>query len=73
VLFVEEHYKAGGIGESMRLELGPGVRSFHLLAATYSPDQKYGSAAFHLRQCGMTPERIVELASAIAAGREVDA
>jgi len=68
VLFIEEHYAAGGIGESMRLALGARAREFVLLAAEYSRDQKYGSAAFHLRQCGMTPERVAELAAVLASG-----
>jgi transketolase len=69
VLFVEEHYGPGGIGESVRLQLGSAVREFHLLAPAYFPGQLYGSAAFHLRQCGVTPERVVELASELASGR----
>lgn len=68
VLFVEEHYAPGGIGESLRLELGSRVAKFTLLAPTYSRGQRYGSATFLLRQSGMTPERVVELASGLAAG-----
>jgi len=68
VLFLEEHYAAGGIGESMRLALGASAREFVHLAPVYSRDQKYGSAAFHLRQSGMTPERVTELAAGLAAG-----
>ena len=45
----------------MRCELGA-LERFELLAPAYSPAQLYGSAAFHLRQCGVTPERIVEIA-----------
>jgi transketolase len=67
VLFVEEHYAPGGIGESMRLELGSSVAQFRLLAPHYFAGQEYGSTAFHLRQCGVTPERVVDLASQLAA------
>ena len=73
VLFVEEHYAAGGIGESMRWELGASATEFHLLAPRYFPRQGYGSAAFHLRQCGMTPERIVEIATELAASERARA
>jgi transketolase len=71
VLFLEEHYAAGGIGESLRLALGARASTFVLLAPAYSRSQKFGSAAFHLRQCGMTPERVVEIAAKLANGAEV--
>jgi transketolase C-terminal domain/subunit len=58
VVFVEEHYAAGGMGESMQRALPP-LDSFTLLAAAYAPDQRYGSPAFHMRQCGLTPEALV--------------
>ena len=67
VLFVEEHYAPGGIGESIRLELGSPVQAFRLLAPKYLRGQRYGSATFHLRQGGITPERVVELATELAA------
>jgi hypothetical protein len=35
------------------------------LAASYSPEQRYGSPAFHLQQCGLTPEALVQAALAI--------
>ncbi len=68
VLFVEEHYAPGGIGESMRLELGSLVSEFRLLSPVYAAGQAYGSSTFHLRQVGMTPERVVELAGEMASG-----
>jgi transketolase len=58
VVFVEEHYAAGGMGESMQRALPP-LDSFALLAAVYTPDQRYGSPAFHMQQCGLLPEAVV--------------
>jgi len=58
VVFVEEHYAAGGMGESMQRAL-PALESFTLLAAAYKPDQRYGSPAFHMAQCGLTPDALV--------------
>jgi transketolase len=60
VVVVEEHYRDGGMGESLKLAL-PEVKSFHVLSASYSPGQRYGSPAFHLQQCGLTPEALVAL------------
>jgi transketolase len=58
VVTVEEHYADGGMGESLRAAL-PVTRSFRSLAASYSPEQRYGSPTFHLEQCGLTPEALV--------------
>lgn len=58
VVFVEEHYAAGGMGESLLRALTP-LASFRLLAASYHPDQRYGSPAFHMQQCGLTPDALV--------------
>lgn len=58
VISVEEHYADAGMGESLRAALPP-TRSFRILAASYSPEQRYGSPAFHLQQCGLTPEALV--------------
>jgi len=63
VVFVEEHYAAGGMGESLRLAL-PSQVDFSLLSASYRPDQRYGSAAFHMHQTQLTPEVLVELVRA---------
>jgi transketolase len=60
VVVVEEHYRDGGMGESLRLALAD-ASSFRVLAASYSPDQRYGSSAFHLAQCGLTPEAVLAL------------
>ena len=74
VLFVEEHYASGGIGESfLRESVGRvrgGIRDFRLLAPSHRPDHKVGSAAFLLRQAGMTPERVTEVATTMLAGAE---
>jgi transketolase C-terminal domain/subunit len=59
VVFVEEHYAPGGMGESMQRALPP-LDSFALLAAAYEPGQRYGSPAFHMRQCQLTPEVLVD-------------
>jgi transketolase len=64
VISVEEHYRDGGMGESLRAALPP-TRSFQILAASYSPDQRYGSPAFHLQQCGLTPEAVARAAREI--------
>lgn len=58
VIVVEEHYADGGMGESLRAALPPAT-SFQILAARYFPEQRYGSSAFHLQQCGLTPEALV--------------
>jgi transketolase len=68
VVFVEEHYAAGGMGESIQRLLPP-LASFALLAATYTRGQRYGSPAFHMRQCGLTPEALV--AAVRGSGRAV--
>jgi transketolase len=66
VVSVEEHYADGGMGESLRAALPP-TRSFRILAASYSPEQRYGSPAFHLQQCGLTPEALVQAVRAVLA------
>ena len=63
VLFVEEHYAAGGMGESMKLALPP-LSAFSLMSASYQPGQRYGSAAFHMQQSKLTPEALVALVQA---------
>ena len=63
VVFVEEHYAAGGMGESMKLAL-PSLSAFSLMSASYRPDQRYGSAAFHMKQSELTPEALVALVQA---------
>jgi len=60
VVFVEEHYAAGGMGESMKLALPP-LAAFSLMSASYQPQQRYGSAAFHMKQSQLTPEALVAL------------
>jgi transketolase len=63
VVFVEEHYAAGGMGESMKLALPP-LDSFALMSAVYKGDQRYGSAAFHMQQSNLTPEALVSVVRA---------
>lgn len=57
VIVLEEHYQAGGMGESLKAALPPA--DFVFMNARYIPGQKYGSPAFHLQQCGVTPESLV--------------
>jgi transketolase len=64
VIVIEEHYRDAGMGESLRMAL-PELKSFQVLSATYSPDQRYGSPAFHLQQCGLTPEALVALTQGV--------
>lgn len=59
VITVEEHYRSGGMGESLCAAL-PRTRSFRILAAAYSPEQRYGSSTYHLQQCGLTPAALVQ-------------
>jgi len=63
VVFIEEHYAAGGMGESMKLALPP-LSAFSLMCASYHPDQHYGSAAFHMKQSQLTPEALLTLVQA---------
>jgi transketolase len=60
VLVVDEHYLPGSIAESLKLALPP-CKRFEVLSATYRPEQRYGSARFHLRQTGLTPEAVLEV------------
>ncbi len=57
VLVVEEHYKTGGMGESLQASLEMAV-PFKILAPYYFRGQRYGSPRFHLGQCRMDPENI---------------
>ena len=54
----EEHYRPGSIAESLKMEL-PNTDHFEALCAVYRPGQRYGSAAFHVKQSGMPPEALV--------------
>jgi transketolase len=58
VVFVEEHYREGGIGESFAVAT-PAVDSFRILSASYDPDQRYGSPRFHMEQCKLTPATLM--------------
>lgn len=62
VLVLEEHYAQGSIAESLRLAL-PAIEKFELMAPTYSKNQRYGSPAFHLQQCGITPASVATKAA----------
>lgn len=67
VLFVEEHYAPGSIGESFAAAFAGKLKAFELMTASYSKGQRYGSAAFHLTQCGLTPDSVLASARAILA------
>jgi transketolase len=62
VLVVEEHYLAGSMAESLRMVLPP-VARFDVLCARYSPKQRYGGPAFHVKQSGMAPKDIAREAA----------
>lgn len=59
VIVVEEHYAPGGVGESLKAALPPND-SFQILSPYYDLDHRYGSSRFHLNQCGLTPEKILQ-------------
>ena len=67
VLFVEEHYASGGIGESFAARVAGKVDAFEHMSASYRKEQRYGSAAFHLAQCGLTPDTVAAAARAMLA------
>lgn len=62
VLFVEEHYAHGAIGESFAAAFAGKLDAFELMAASYTKGQKYGSSAYHLKQVGLTPENVAATA-----------
>ena len=68
VIVLEEHYAAGGVAESLAPTLAPLVREFHTMAATYSADQLYGSARFHLEQSKLTPRALAEAVEQVRRG-----
>lgn len=66
VLFVEEHYAGGGIGESFAAEVCGRVERFHRMTATYRKGQRYGSSTFHQDQVGLTPQGVLQAARELA-------
>lgn len=68
VLFVEEHYGPGGMGESF-LGVLPPLSSFRLLCARYDRAQRYGSPRFHMQQCNLTPQALLATAREMLGGR----
>ena len=67
VLFIEEHYASGGIGESFAARVAGKVDAFEHMSAAYRKDQRYGSSAFHLAQCGLTPDTVAAAARTMLA------
>jgi transketolase len=67
VLFVEEHYGPGGMGESFLTALPP-LAGFRLLCARYHKGQRYGSSRFHMQQCNLTPEALMAAAQELLGG-----
>ena len=57
VLVVEEHYLSGGFGETLSALFSG--KKFEILAAKYDLNQRYGSAAFHLDQSGISPKHVL--------------
>jgi transketolase len=55
VIVIEEHYAAGGVGESLAPILATGAESYTTMTAKYATDQLYGGSRFHLEQSGLTP------------------
>jgi transketolase len=68
VLFVEEHYGPGGMGESFCAAL-PSFATFKLLCARYQRGQRYGSPRFHMQQCNLTPDALHAAAQEILRGQ----
>lgn len=58
VIVIEEHYEAGGIGESLKSQL-PNTDFFQILCPFYFKEQRFGTSRFHLKQCKVTPENLV--------------
>jgi transketolase len=67
VVFVEEHYGPGGMGESFLAAVQP-LAAFKLLCARYDREQRYGSPRFHMQQCNLTPEALVAAVRASLGG-----
>ena len=67
VLFLEEHYASGGIGESFAAAFAGKLDRFRSMTAVYRKDQRYGSATFHLGQAGLTPETVLAAARSMQA------
>jgi transketolase len=67
VLFVEEHYGPGGMGESFLAAAQP-LAAFRLLCARYDREQRYGSPRFHMQQCNLTPEALMAAVRASLGG-----
>lgn len=63
VIVIEEHYAPGGMGESLKMAL-PNTESFEVMSAIYQEGQRYGSLAYHAKQCGLTPERLIQMVKA---------
>ena len=67
VLFIEEHYASGGIGESFAAAVAGKLDAFVHMAAVYRKDQRYGSHTFHLKQSGLTPDTVLATARSMLA------
>jgi transketolase len=65
VLVIEEHYLPGSMAESLKMEL-PNTSVFKVMCPRYFTGQRYGSAAFHLAQAGLTPQDLTHEAKRIA-------
>ena len=60
VIVLDEHYLPGSLAESLALAL-PRTVSFVAMTAEYSLGHAYGGTAFHLKQCGLTPQALVDV------------
>ena len=62
LLVVEEHVATGGAGEAIAafvLEAGVGLDAFGRAVARGYPSGRYGSQAFHRRECGLDSETLL--------------
>jgi transketolase len=69
VVVLEEHYACGGMGESLQASV-PCTVPFTVLAPFYRKGHRYGSAAYHLTQCGLSPEQCRNRIAEILANHE---
>jgi transketolase len=63
LLVAEEHVATGGAGESIArclLERGVGVARFEHVCARGYPSGRYGSQAWHRRECGLDASSLIE-------------
>jgi transketolase len=65
ILVVEEHYLYGSIAESLKMALPP-MEKFEVITPAYDLGHTYGSPTFHLKQAGLTPAHLAEVAAQLS-------